>query len=104
MQAQRVLHFSASLIKEIDAPVPSSFTLSLNGMDGLEDMDVVDTNTTRSDKYLTLDVMSGLPRHRLWNCTVKPYRCQNNQIRVEGSTELSELYYPCHSNIIILLL
>ena len=81
------------LLKEINAPVPSSFTLSLNGMDGLGDMNVVDTSNTRSDKYLTLDVNSGLPRHRLWNCTVKPYRCQYNQVIVDGDTELSELYY-----------
>ena len=69
-------------------PIPSSYSLSLQSLDGLEDMDHVETTATIEPSVLTLEVVSGLPFRRLWNCTVLAYECKENNIY---NKELSEL-------------
>ena len=49
-------------------------------MDGLEDMDLIEVNVTRTDNLISLDVVPGLPRSRLWNSTVLAYTCQDNPV------------------------
>ena len=68
--------------------IPSAYTLSLLSLDGLEDMDSVEVNVTRTDNLISLDVVLGLPRSRLWNSTVLAYGCQDNPVL--NSIEISE--------------
>ena len=68
--------------------VPSDYTLSLFSLDGLEDIDSVEVNTTRTDNLISLDVVLGLPRRRLWNSTVLAYGCQDNPVL--STIEISE--------------
>ena len=79
--------------------IPSSYSLSLQSLDGLEDMDHVETTATIELRFsvLTLKVVSGLPFRRLWNCTVLAYGCQENSIM--NGAELSELtmQYTVHT-------
>ena len=82
------IHYSV-LFQETDLPVPSAHTLSLLSLDGLEDMDSVETNATRSDYLIILNVVPGLPPRRLWNSTVLAYGCQDHPIL--SGVELSEL-------------
>ena len=71
-------------------PLPPSYSLSLQSLDGLEDMDHVETTATIEPSVLTLEVISGLPFRRLWNCTVLAYGCQGNNVLKK---ELSELTF-----------
>ena len=68
--------------------MPSAYTLSLISLDGLEDMDSVETNTARSDNLITLNIVPGLPPRRLWNSTVLAYGCQDHPVL--SGVELSE--------------
>ena len=61
-------------------PILSSFTLSHQSLDGLEDMDYVETTAMMESRRLTLNVVSGLPFRRLWKCTIFVYGCQENSI------------------------
>ena len=70
-----------------NGPIPSFYSLSLQSLDGLEDMDHVETTATIEQSVLTLEVVSGLPFRRLWNCTVLAYGCQESNI---SNDELSE--------------
>ena len=85
-----MLHFTSL---QSNDPIPSTYSLSLQSLDGLEDMDHVETTATIEPSVLTLEVVSGLPFRRLWNCTVLAYGCQENNI---VNDELSEFYsrYP----------
>ena len=65
-------HYSV-LFQETDLPVPSAYTLSLLSLDGFEEMDSLETNTSRSDNLITLNVVPGLPPRLLWNSTVLAY-------------------------------
>ena len=53
-------------------------------------MNSVDTISDRIEEVLTLDVPAGLPRHRLWNLIITPYKCQNGRLSVLGDDDLSE--------------
>ena len=57
-------------------------------MDGLEDMDLVEINATRTGNIISLDVVPGLPRSRLWNSTVLAYGCRDDPVL--SSVEISE--------------
>ena len=75
-------------MKETDLPIPSTYTLLLQSLDGLEDIYFVQTNIIMStDHILTLDVIPNLPLRRLWNCSVLAYECEI----VISDIELSEL-------------
>ena len=71
-------------------PIPPSYSLSLQSLDGLEDMDHVETTATIEPSVLTLEVVSGLPFRRLWNCTVLAYGCKQNDVL---NKELSEFTF-----------
>ena len=78
--------------------VPSVYTLSLLSLDGLEDMDSVKVNTTRTGNLISLDVVLGLPRSRLWNSTVLAYGCRDNLVL--NSIEISEFaFISIHSQV-----
>ena len=70
-------------------PIPPSYSLSLQSLDGLEDMDHVETTATIEPSVLTLEVVSGLPFRRLWNYTVLAYGCQENDILNKQLSELT---------------
>ena len=57
-------------------------------LDDLEDIDSVETNTTRTGDLITLNVIPGLSPKRLWNCTVLAYGCHNHPVL--SDVELSE--------------
>ena len=88
-------------------PIPSSYSLSLQSLDGLEDMDHAETTATIEPSVLTLEVVSGLPFRRLWNCTIFTYNCPESSIM--NVAELSELIMQytkhvckvmvCHDNV-----
>ena len=80
-------------------PIPSSYSLSLQSLDGLGDMDYVETTAMMEPQRLTLNVVSGLSFRRLWNCTIFAYGCEENSIL--SGAQLSELNstYNTSSNI-----
>ena len=65
-----------------DLPIPSSYTLSLEALDGLDSLSRVETTATvEQPNQLLLDV-SGLESRRLWNCTIiiHAFGCRENSI------------------------
>ena len=78
--------------------MPSSYTLSLDSMDELEDIPSVTTSTESSENFLSLNVVPGLPPRRLWDYTVLAYGCQDSVVL--NDTELSELLCVCEHNMI----
>ena len=52
-------------------------------------MDHVETTATIEPSVLTLEVVSGLPFRRLWNCTVLAFGCQENSILIDVLSELT---------------
>ena len=73
-----------------DVPIPSSYSLSLNARDGLEDMDHVEIMAMVQEEtnlhVVTLDV-GPLPLQRVWDYEIFAFKCQENRI-LKG--ELSE--------------
>ena len=65
---------------QLNLLIPSSYTLSLQSFDGLGDMDNVETTAIVEPGRLNLNVVSGLPFGRLWNCTILAYGCQEDSI------------------------
>lgn len=77
-------------MQDTDLPLPSAYTLLLSSLDGLQDKDSVETNTTSiTDELIILDVVPSLPIRRLWNCTILAYGCRTHSI--VNDFELSEL-------------
>ena len=63
-----------------DFPIPSSYTLSLEALDGLDSLSRVETTATvEQPNHLLLDV-SGLESRRLWNYTILAFGSQENSI------------------------
>ena len=54
-------------------------------------MDSVEVNATRSGNLISLDVVPGLPRSRLWNGTVLAYGCRDNPVL--SNVEISEFAF-----------
>ena len=73
----------------MDQTVPSSFTLSLESLDGLGDRFEVQTHTKRNGHLLTVNIVTGLPAKRLWDSTLLAYGCQSHIVL--SGVELSEL-------------
>ena len=70
--------------------MPLAYTLSLSSLDGLEDKDSVETNTTLIfDQIIILNVVPDLSASRLWNCSILAYGCQTHSVL--NNIELSEL-------------
>ena len=65
-----------------DLPIPSSYTLSLEALDGLDSFsDVETTATIKKQPNLLLQLgVPGLESRRLWNCTIFTFECQANSI------------------------
>ena len=60
--------------------MPSSYTVQLESLDGLENLKCKTTNVTTEDDLVVLEVNHRLPLNRLWICTVLAYNCQQNTI------------------------
>ena len=69
-------------------PVPSSFTLSLHSLDGLGDINLLETDIETTGNFLTLYILPGLPPNRLWDYTIMAYGCQ--QVTVLSGTTISK--------------
>ena len=76
------------LYQEPNRPVPSSYTVILESLDGLEDVVLKTTNIATDGDVVVVDVDRRLPLSRVWNCMILAYGCQQNAILRD--IELSE--------------
>ena len=60
-------------------PIPSSYALSLEALDGLGDLDRVEASATEKQPNLLLNV-TGLESWRLWNCIVVAFGCEEHSL------------------------
>ena len=73
--------------------MPSSYTVILESLDGLEDVVLKTTNITTEGNVVVVDVDHRLPLNRVWKCTLLAYGCWQNTVLRD--IELSE------SNIVL---
>ena len=78
------------IIKETDLPIPPYFTLSLHSLDGLGDINSLETKIERTGNFMMLYIVPGLPPNRLWDYTLMSYGCQLH-ITVLSGTVISKL-------------
>ena len=61
--------------------MPSSYTLSLESIDGIDDyIELETTNITQEGNLVILNVTPVLPHNRVWNFTVLAYGCPQNKL------------------------
>ena len=68
--------------------MPSSYTVILESLDGLEDVVLKTTSVTTEGDVIVVDVDHRLPLNRLWNGALLAYGCRQNTIL--SDIELSE--------------
>ena len=77
-------------------PVPSSFTLSLHSLDGLGDINSLETEIETTGNFVKLYIVLGLPANRFWGYTIMAYGCQQHNITVLGGTTISKLVFEIY--------
>ena len=60
--------------------MPSSYTVILESLDGLEDVVLKTTSITTEGDVIVVDVDHTLSLNRLWNCTLLAYDCWQNTV------------------------
>lgn len=68
--------------------MPSSYTVLLESLDGLKNLELKTTSITTEGDVIVIDVNRELPLNRLWSCTLWAYNCRQNTIL--SNIELSE--------------
>lgn len=63
------------------------YTMKLESLDNREDIDRVETTAFVERGVVTLDVVYGLERERVWNCTILAYGCEEHKV---ANLELSK--------------
>ena len=74
----------------------ATYAISLHSIDGLDDINPVETFTRRNGDLVTVYVY--LPPKRLWELTLVAHGCQNVTITLLPCIELSKLDYTLEIN------
>ena len=62
--------------------------MSLNSLDGLGDINSLETEIETTGNFVTLYIVLGLPANRFWGYTIMAYGCQQHNITVLGGTTI----------------
>ena len=72
------------------APVPSYYEMTLESLDGREDL-VTNINVERNGEMIDMRVEESVPPNSLWRASILAYGCDSDTHRIVTDYELSKL-------------